>query len=102
VENPLHPSTYFLFLQNIVRASSSPLYHYLVSPTWSLAVEEQFYLVAPFLIRYLSLRRVTQVLFACVLLKGFSVMVLSLFCLTVSISPTSSCRVVPIRSRWEC
>jgi peptidoglycan/LPS O-acetylase OafA/YrhL len=54
VENPLHPVAYFLFLQNIVKASPSPFYHYLVSPTWSLAVEEQFYLIAPFLIGYLS------------------------------------------------
>jgi peptidoglycan/LPS O-acetylase OafA/YrhL len=66
VENPHHPEVYFLFLQNIVKTPPSLFYHYLVSPTWSLAVEEQFYLLAPFLIRYLSLRRLTQVLSACV------------------------------------
>jgi len=67
VGGALRPVTYLLFLQNILKVPTSLFSHYMVSPTWSLAVEEQFYLVAPFLIRYLSLRRLTQVLVACVL-----------------------------------
>jgi len=63
----LQPLTYFFFLQNVLSVPSSFFSHYVVSPTWSLAVEEQFYLAAPILIRYLSLRRLTQVLSACVL-----------------------------------
>ena len=67
VAGALRPIIYLLFLQNILKVPTSLFSHYMVSPTWSLAVEEQFYLVAPFLIRYLSLRRLTQVLVACVL-----------------------------------
>jgi peptidoglycan/LPS O-acetylase OafA/YrhL len=62
----LHAGIFFLFLQNILGIPASPFSHYMVSPTWSLAVEEQFYLVAPFLIRYLSVRTLTFVLLACV------------------------------------
>ena len=61
------PVIYVLFLQNILSMPVSAFSKYLVSPTWSLAVEEQFYLVAPLLVRYLSLRRLTQMLLACVL-----------------------------------
>ncbi|MGA7914171.1 MAG: acyltransferase [Candidatus Acidiferrales bacterium] len=63
----LHPVVYLLFLQNILSAPYSLYGHYMLSPDWSLAVEEQFYLVAPFLIRWLSLKRLTAVLVACVI-----------------------------------
>jgi peptidoglycan/LPS O-acetylase OafA/YrhL len=57
---------YIAFLQNVLRAPVSTFAHYMVSPTWSLAVEEQFYLVAPLIVRYLSTRRLTQILLLCV------------------------------------
>lgn len=67
VGNSLRPVIYFLFLQNTLKVPTSLYSHYMVSPMWSLAVEEQFYLVVPFLIRYLTVRRLTQVLLTCVL-----------------------------------
>lgn len=66
VGGSLRAAMYFLFLQNILHIPVTLYSNYMVSPTWSLAVEEQFYLVAPFLIRYLSLKRLTTVLLACV------------------------------------
>ena len=58
---------YFLFLQNILPTPASLFSHYFVSPTWSLAVEEQFYLVSPLVIRLLTPPRLMQALFACVI-----------------------------------
>lgn len=57
---------YFLFLQNVFPAPASLFSHYFVSPTWSLAVEEQFYLVSPLVIRFLTPQRLTRALLACV------------------------------------
>ena len=42
----------FLFLANLIEGGPWKVYN----PLWSLAVEEQFYLVWPLLVRYLSLR----------------------------------------------
>jgi len=58
---------YYLFLQNLVFTPLSRFTTWWMSQTWSLAVEEQFYLVSPFLIRYLSRRRLTQVLLVCII-----------------------------------
>jgi peptidoglycan/LPS O-acetylase OafA/YrhL len=56
---PLH----LLFLQNMTY-SLTPFQWKWFSVTWSLAVEEQFYLVAPPLIRFFHLRRIILVLAA--------------------------------------
>ncbi|MGB9467184.1 MAG: acyltransferase [Candidatus Acidiferrum sp.] len=52
---------YFVFLQNVIYAPTPFQWEWLVV-TWSLAVEEQFYLLAPPLIRFLSVRRLVIVL----------------------------------------
>jgi peptidoglycan/LPS O-acetylase OafA/YrhL len=64
VGNSLRPGVYFLFLQNILYKHASVFSGDWVGPTWSLAVEEQFYLLSPMVIRFLSPRRLVQVLLA--------------------------------------
>lgn len=54
----------FAFVQNVKFASYSALGWAWLSPTWSLAVEEQFYLIAPLLIRRLSSRALFGVMCA--------------------------------------
>jgi peptidoglycan/LPS O-acetylase OafA/YrhL len=54
---------YFIFLQNFFGAAT-PVQHFWLGPLWSLAVEEQFYLVAPLLVRKLSRSRLVKVLVA--------------------------------------
>jgi peptidoglycan/LPS O-acetylase OafA/YrhL len=59
-----------LFLQNIYVGMPHFAWTWFVV-TWSLAIEEQFYLLAPPLIRFLSLRRLVEVLAATVILAPF-------------------------------
>jgi peptidoglycan/LPS O-acetylase OafA/YrhL len=58
---------YFLFLQNYFPTQLA-LQYYWFGPAWSLGVEEQFYLVTPPLIRYISVRKLSYVLGTFVLL----------------------------------
>jgi len=58
---------YFLFLQNM-RYDQTLFQWVWLSMMWSLAVEEQFYLVTPPLIRFLSRRRLITVLVATICL----------------------------------
>jgi peptidoglycan/LPS O-acetylase OafA/YrhL len=52
---------YILFLQNMIYSPSAFQWNWL-AVTWSLAVEEQFYLFAPPLIRMVAVRRLVYVL----------------------------------------
>lgn len=53
---PLPASSYFTFTQNFVMAARGDYGTILLSPTWTLAVEEQFYLLIPLLILFLPTR----------------------------------------------
>jgi len=59
---------HLLFLQNLIpTATAHPIIaHYWLSVAWSLAVEEQFYLIAPLLVRYLSRKRLALALIVCI------------------------------------
>jgi peptidoglycan/LPS O-acetylase OafA/YrhL len=66
---PLHPVPYFyLFLQNYHNFPFAPLMWAWLGVAWSLGVEEQFYLLAPPLIRYLSLEKLRLCLLATLLI----------------------------------
>jgi peptidoglycan/LPS O-acetylase OafA/YrhL len=62
-----HVPRYLLFLQNVIY-STTRLQWIWFAVTWSLAVEEQFYLIAPPLIRFLSQRALLTTLVATVFL----------------------------------
>jgi peptidoglycan/LPS O-acetylase OafA/YrhL len=53
---------YSFFLQNLVAKKISGIAAAWLGPLWSLAVEEQFYLVMPLAVRFLSRRRLVQIL----------------------------------------
>jgi peptidoglycan/LPS O-acetylase OafA/YrhL len=61
---------YFVFLQNFIHSKSIPELTWL-GVLWSLAIEEQFYLCAPGVIRYVSTRHLVRLLGAVVLLAPF-------------------------------
>jgi peptidoglycan/LPS O-acetylase OafA/YrhL len=59
--------TYLTFTQNLFMASHNGFGSQFLSPTWSLAVEEQFYLLVPLIVRLVSPRRLPLVLLAGIL-----------------------------------
>ncbi|HET9364026.1 MAG TPA: oligosaccharide flippase family protein [Candidatus Angelobacter sp.] len=69
--NILHysPLIYLFFAQNIFLTDWGI---YPLTPTWSLAIEEQFYLFWPFAIRFFSLRAIRNTLLAIVFLSPFA------------------------------
>jgi peptidoglycan/LPS O-acetylase OafA/YrhL len=62
VEGPLPLWSYATFSQNLLMSYHNTFGPNWMSVTWSLAVEEQFYFVLPFVIRYLEPRKLPWVL----------------------------------------
>src|SRR5579871_42780 len=60
------PWSYAVFLQNVWMSVKQVFGPSWMGPTWSLAVEEQFYLILPLVIRRLSLRRLVVLVSACI------------------------------------
>jgi peptidoglycan/LPS O-acetylase OafA/YrhL len=58
--------SHFLYLQNFVAGDYVAISAWCLGATWSLAVEEQFYLVAPLAVRFLNRRTLTGFLMATV------------------------------------
>ncbi len=57
-----NPLWYLLYLGNIPEGVLGLDVPYWLAPVWSLAIEEQFYLTFPWLVRAVSVRRLTQIL----------------------------------------
>jgi peptidoglycan/LPS O-acetylase OafA/YrhL len=60
---------YAFFAQNLVFKNLQGISAAWLGPLWSLAVEEQFYLLMPLAVRFLSKRRLVQLLVAALLLS---------------------------------
>ena len=64
-ELPLFP--FFLFIQNYVQAANDTFGPSPLGPTWSLAVEEQFYLILPTLIFFVRKKWLPYIIVPCIL-----------------------------------
>jgi peptidoglycan/LPS O-acetylase OafA/YrhL len=58
---------YFLFLQNYFMATANDVGSYWVGITWSLAIEEQFYLLVPLFVFVLNRKQVLGLAIVCVI-----------------------------------
>lgn len=58
---------FWLYLSNFLSAQTSRVGHVLIGPAWSLAIEEQFYLLWPLLVLTLSRTAMLRICFASVL-----------------------------------
>jgi peptidoglycan/LPS O-acetylase OafA/YrhL len=56
--------SYLTFTQNILFAMHTSTGAHWISPTWTMAIEEQFYLIAPALMLFVPARRIVPVLLA--------------------------------------
>ena len=86
------------FLQNLWEQHYLKLEYWWFAPSWSLAVEEHFYLVAPLLVRYLPKRLVTAVLLAVIVAAPLLRYVLHMRSVAQGLNPNPSYRLTPCRA----
>jgi peptidoglycan/LPS O-acetylase OafA/YrhL len=63
---------YFLFLQNFMMSAAGHFGAEALTPTWSLAIEEQFYIIIPFVIYFLKPKYVIYFIIFCLILGPIS------------------------------
>jgi peptidoglycan/LPS O-acetylase OafA/YrhL len=63
-DQPLPIWSYFTFTQNFFMAATNGIGAHWLAPTWTLAIEEHFYLIVPFLFFLIPRRRIAAVLIA--------------------------------------
>ncbi len=63
-DHPLPVWSYFTFTQNFFMAATSGIGAHWLAPTWTLAIEEHFYLIVPILFFLIPRRRIGAVLVA--------------------------------------
>jgi peptidoglycan/LPS O-acetylase OafA/YrhL len=61
--------TYFLYIQNFWVAHVNNFGAHWLGITWSLALEEQFYLILPLVIFFINIKHLPKLLIACILLS---------------------------------
>ena len=88
-----HAWWYWLYLQNILMSVEANFSHLILAVTWSLAVEEQFYLLWPFVVWWLDARRLA---WCCVGLMGLA-LVLRLGLVGLQVTPIAGYTLMPTR-----
>ena len=83
---------YFLFLQNFWIAKMNDFGGFWIGATWSLCIEEHFYLLAPLAIWLLPPRKLPAVLVLLVLSTLVLRFILYLYCPSIFLYPFSPCR----------
>ncbi len=76
---PFSFKAYFLFLQNFLMALYSSFGFNYLSVTWSLAVEEQFYALLPFIIRNIYQKALPYFLIGLILISPFLRVLITIF-----------------------
>jgi peptidoglycan/LPS O-acetylase OafA/YrhL len=70
-EKPISIWKYFVFIQNFSMSSMGHFGPNALTPTWSLAIEEQFYLVIPFLFYFFDTKKLITISFLLIIFSVY-------------------------------